>query len=256
VPSRSNNVDMKSVATIAELLRCFTIQTPSMSLAELARSMNRSKATVHRYANALERVGFLGYDAERQRYSVGPEILRLAAILLETNSVIDVASPVLKRLTREAGQTTTLSMWISGAPVVVLCEMSGALMRLEIPIGTPLPPHSAAGLVFRAFLEEGVEIDPTLEADVETTRASGVAVSTNTVTGVRAVAAPVLAGGRVTAAITVLGTTPTMPADLAHPLIDLLRGAASELSYKLGGATAGGEEDGVAPVTALFSAGG
>jgi DNA-binding IclR family transcriptional regulator len=252
VPPRAGNVDMKSVATIAELLSCFTIEKPSMPLAELARSMNRSKATVHRYASALERVGFLGYDDERQRYSVGPEVLRLAAILLETNSVIDVATPVLKRLTREAGQTSTLSMWINNAPVVVLCEMSGALTRLEVPIGTPLPPHSAAGLVFRAFLEGSGEIDPSLESEVERTRVAGVALSTHTVTGVRAAAAPVLVGGgRVAAAVTVLGTTPSMPAELAHPLIDLLRSAASELSYKLGG-MAGRQGDGAAPAAALF----
>jgi DNA-binding IclR family transcriptional regulator len=245
--SHAPSVDMKSVARIAELLQCFTIERPSMTLAELAKTMDHSKATVHRYATALERVGFLGYDPERQRYSVGPEILRLAAILLETNSVIDVASPVLKRLTREAGQTSTLSMWISGGPVVVLCEMSGALVRLEIPVGTALPPHSAAGLVFQAFHEGRPEADPSLRADVEATRRAGLALSTSAVTGVHAIAAPVLAGGHAAAAISILGTSPTMPSDLDHPLIGLLRAAADELTYKLGGIAPQEGTDGPSP---------
>ena len=164
-----------------------------MSLADFARQLGWSKATVHRYLSALHRGGLLSYDEDRLIYSIGPEIVRLSSILLRSNSLSDLAAPIIRELAQETGLTATLSVWLDTWPVVVRCESSPSrLGHWELPVGSPIPPPSAAGQIYAAFDESGQgRYHQGVAADIAAVRAAGVAFQDNLHDGVRAAAVPI-----------------------------------------------------------------
>jgi DNA-binding IclR family transcriptional regulator len=228
-------VDMKSVGRMGEILRCFTATTPELSLPELSRLLGLSKATVHRYASALNQVGLLSYDEQRYVYGIGPEALRLATVLLRSFTVQEAAAPLMRRLTRELDQTTTLSVWYDGAPVVVWCESgTGRDVRQVIAVGTRLPEHSSAGLVFLAF-GRGAGAADGGSHDLEAVRRHGIAVSTNLVDGMRAVGAPIFRGQEAVAALAVIGPQPIVPEEPDSVVARSLLRTADEITRLIGG---------------------
>jgi DNA-binding IclR family transcriptional regulator len=194
-----------------------------------------SKATVHRYVSALRQVGLLAYDESRSIYAIGPETLRLASVLLRSFSVQEIAAPGMRRLTQELDQTTTLSVWFDGAPVVVWCEAGTRRdVRQVIAVGTSLPLHSSAGQVLLAFgAQAGRPVDG--GHDLERVRAHGVAVSTNLVDGMRGVSAPIFLSGGGVAALAVIGPAPIVPEESDSVVARSLLRTAEEITHLIGG---------------------
>jgi IclR family pca regulon transcriptional regulator len=219
---------------MGDILRCFTASTPELSMPELSRALGLSKATVHRYVSALHQVGLLAYDEARSVYGIGPETLRLASVLLRSFSLQEVSGPAMRRLTQELDQTTTLSVWFDGAPVVVWCEAGTRRdVRQVIAAGTRLPLHSSAGQVLLAF---GTHVGPVDGGrDLEQVRADGVAVSTNLVDGMRGVSAPIFLGDGGVAALAVIGPAPILPDETDSVVARSLLRTADDITHLIGG---------------------
>jgi DNA-binding IclR family transcriptional regulator len=232
LPARvASEVDMKSVGRMGEILGCFTPSQPELTLPQLSQAIGLSKATVHRYVSALHQVGLLAYDEARAVYGVGPEALRLASVLLRSFSLQEVAAPVMRRLTQELDQTTTLSVWFDDAPMVIWCE-SGTQrdVRQVIAVGTRLPLHSSAGRVLLAFARQPAPGD-----GLDAVRHAGVAVSTNLVDGMRGVSAPIFLGGGDVAALAVIGPVPIVPEDADSVVARALLRSTDEITHLIGG---------------------
>ena len=225
---------MKTIGRMGDILRCFTPSTSELSLPELSRELGLSRATVHRYVSALSRIGLLSYDDVRAVYGVGPEMLRLASILLRSFSLQEVAAPAMRRLTQDLDQTTTLSVWYEGAPVVVWCEAGTRRdVRQVIAVGTRLAPHSSAGLVLRAFDARSGRGER--DRELERVRADGVAVSTNVVDGMRGVSAPIYLGDGGVAALAVIGPVPILSEEPDSPVARSLLRTTDEITNLIGG---------------------
>jgi DNA-binding IclR family transcriptional regulator len=217
----------QSVERAARMLELFSVDEPELTLSELTSRMGLTKATAHRYATALRRTGLL--RASGGVYSLGPRIVELAAAALAGLGVIRVAEPYLLRLVTETGQTSVLSVWDGEAPVVVrVAENHERLVRIVVAAGSRLPPDSAQGKVFRAFL--GEDGDPDLEA----VRRDGLAANAVVVEGVTAVAAPVFQGEEIVATMALVGTSATIDAAPGSAMTAALRDVARGLSTELG----------------------
>jgi DNA-binding IclR family transcriptional regulator len=217
----------QSVERAARMLGLFSVDEPELSLSELTSRMGLTKATGHRYATALRRAGLL--RASNGVYSLGPRVVELAAAALAGLGVIRVAEPYMLRLVTETGQTTVLSVWDGEAPVVVrVAENHERLVRIVVAAGSRLPPDSAQGQVFRAFL--GDNADPALA----TVRRDQLAATAVVIDGVTAVAAPVFQGEEIVATMALVGTSATIDAEPGSAMTAALRNAATGLSTELG----------------------
>jgi len=217
----------QSVERAARMLSLFSVDEPELALPELTQRMRLTKATAHRYATALRRAGLL--RASNGFYSLGPRVVELAAAALAGLGVIRVAEPYMLRVVSETAQTTVLSVWDGEAPVVVrVAENHERLVRIVVAAGSRLPPDSAQGKVFRAFLGENA--DPDLEA----VRRDGLAANAVVVEGVTAVAAPVFQGEEIVATMALVGTSATIDAEPGSAMAAALRDAATGLSTELG----------------------
>ena len=204
-----------------------------MTLAELTDGLGTSRATTHRYTLALRRVGLLRFDAGAGVYSLGPRIVELAATALAGLRIIKVAGPTMERLVSELNETVVLSIWDGDSPVVVRVEDStDRLVRIIVRTGARLPRRrSAQGKVFLAFGAGAGELEREERASIREHR---VAVNSQVVDGIRAIATPVFQGDEPTAAMAVVGTIASLPEEPGSTMARALRSAAEALSAELG----------------------
>jgi len=143
----------QSVERAAAMLSYFTVDEPELTLAQLTSRLGTSRATTHRYAMALRRVGLLRYDRPRAVYTLGPRIVELATSALAGLRIIKVAGPYMERLVDEVNETVVLSIWDGEAPVVVrVDDNTDRLVRINVRTGSRLPAEtSAQGKIFAAY---------------------------------------------------------------------------------------------------------
>ncbi len=231
---------IQSVERAARILNFFTASRPWLTLSEITARLGMSKATAHRYAMALRQVSLLRYDPSTGQYALGPQVLVLAAAARSALPIISQAGPLMEQLVREVNETVVLSTWDGEAPVVVrVDDDTERVIRVSVRAGARLSTFaSAQGRVFCSFLpsesvpalaEELVRA-PKMRADLEAIREEQLAVNKGELHGVRTVAAPVFADGRIIAVMAVVGTTTTLSDDVHSPPATALRRAAGRLT--------------------------
>lgn len=156
---------------------------------ELPARTEISRATAHRLAAGLEAHGLLRRD-EDGAYVLGLDLLGLGRIAAEAFPLAAVARPSLEGLREATGESTQLYVEDAGERLCVAAVDSAEELRTIVSVGSRLPLDvGSAGRV----LTGAVDRDGWVESVAE--RASGVA----------SVSAPVFAGARLVAAVSVSG---------------------------------------------------
>ena len=223
----------QSVERAVRLLSLFSSDEPELTLAQLTSRLGTSRATTHRYTLALRQVGLVRYEPGAGVYSLGPQIIELAATALAGLRIIKVAGPTMERLVGELNETVVLSIWDGESPVVVRVEdNTDRLVRIIVRTGARLPRESSAqGKIFLAFGTDGAELPGD---ECETILRHRVAVNSQVVDGIRAIATPIFQGDELTAAMAVVGTIASLPDEPDSSVAKRLRAAAEGLSAELG----------------------
>jgi DNA-binding IclR family transcriptional regulator len=221
----------QSVERAVKLLSLFSPEEPELSLTQLTQRLGTSKATTHRYTLALRRVGLLRLDGGA--YSLGPRVVELAATALAGLRIVRVAGATMQRLVTELNETVVLSIWDGEQPVVMrVDDNTDRLVRIVVQTGARLPRvDSAQGKVFLAFGPYAGEL---AAAELDEIHATRIAVNSQVVEGIRAIATPVFQGDDVTAAMALVGTSVSLPEDPRSHVALRLRAAAEALSAELG----------------------
>jgi DNA-binding IclR family transcriptional regulator len=234
---------IQTVQRAAIILDAFTPAKPFLSLNEITERLGTSKATAHRYTKALRDAKLLHYDQRTALFSLGPQVLTLAAAARAGLPIIGAAEPFMERLVREVNQTVVLSVWDGESPIVVRSvDNTDGVIRISVRIGSRLDAStSAQGRVFCTWLPEDVtglakhrRRDPELAAELETIRRDGVSVNVPAVNGVRTIAAPVFGGSALVGAMAIVGTTTSVEPSGDGPLARALLATATALSEHLG----------------------
>lgn len=211
---------IKAVARAAQFLEVFTLGSPRVTLAQIAQHLDVGRASVQRYALTLQKLGFVRFDRPTRSYTLGPRVLTLSAAVVAGNQLTAVAAPFMRRLVRATRETVMLSVWDVDAAIVVATDDShDRTLRVIVEVGARLGPRSAESQLFARPPVDHV-----------------VVVSSAEYVGLRAVATPVFDADGMAAALTLIGTTATLPDAVDSPLARSLREAAVELSAALGGA--------------------
>jgi len=223
----------QSVERAVRLLGFFSAEEPELTLPQLTERLGTARATTHRYAMALRRVGLLRYDAAGGIYSLGPRIVELAATALSGLRIIRIAGPHMERLAADLNETVVLSIWDGESPIVVrVADNTDRLVHIVVRTGSRLErTESAQGKVFLAFTDQGAEVEP---RELERILATRIAVNTQVHDGIRAVATPVFQDRAVIATMAVVGTIANLPESDESKLALRLRESAELLTAELG----------------------
>lgn len=242
-----------------DILETFTIQRPSLSLAEISDAVRLTVPTTHRLLKALQSEDMIYWDSGSRRYSLGPGVMRLAGVVLNRDDLVRVAQPGLEQLRSLTTETVGLH-WLIGEERVCLVELASPLpIKMTSGVGRAYPIHAgAAGKVIlaampdrqaRTLLESAIRtkrISPArrqaLLDELPAIRRMGYATSQGeTVPGAAAVAMALLnSAGAVVAAINITGPADRLTSAKMREASESLRAVGSHIMRQLGGP--GGEK--------------
>jgi IclR family pca regulon transcriptional regulator len=253
-PPERHRAFVRSLEKGLNLLSLFSPERPRWSLTELAVALGDNKASVYRFAQTLEDLGYLQRD-ERKRYALTPRVLGLAGAYHAASPLAGVAGPQLERLSRETGESASLAV-LDGAEVVYVARCAAErILSQRLEVGSRLPAHCTSmgkALLAERPWEEVERLYPlgfprltphtvtdpdAVRRDLERTRARGFALNDQELEpGLRSVAAPVRdETGRAVAALNVSTSTGRVSlSDLERRVAPRLLEAARAVSLALG----------------------
>jgi IclR family transcriptional regulator, pca regulon regulatory protein len=226
------------------ILSAFTPDRPALGISELARELDLTRSTTHRYVATLATLGYLQQDDATRKYRLGPRVLDLGFSMLGSMELREIAAPHLRRLTESTGHTSNLAIR-DDTDVILIDRVRGRPGRYHhleysLHVGSRIPSYcSATGKALLAFMPRP-ELDQlldridlvqrgprtvtdrgTLLAELEQVRRTGVAVNDEELDrALRSIAAPVRArSGEVVAAVNV--SIPWSPVAMDELVIQL-----------------------------------
>lgn len=239
---------VRSIERAIEVLQAFTLERPSMTVAEIVRHVPLSRPTLYRLLRTLEGKGMVRSDGEPARYELGAGIARIAHVWLSRVDPARLATPVLARLWDETNETVAFCLPQGDMRVCVAEHPGRQPLSYARGVGSvDSIASTASGRAMLAFLP-AAEIEailrgrsdaPALRAALDEVRRTGLAVSGGALAGIRGVAAPVFDRvGKVVASVSVTGPEVRLHGERLEAVADGARRAAAEISAALGhGAT-------------------
>ncbi len=237
------------------ILRSFSIEKPERGVGELSQELGLHKSTVSRLMATLEGGGLLAQDPESKRYRLGVGLIGMAAQVISTLDVREVARPFLRQLAEDCQESVNLVV-LDGDQVVNLEQFIPPKRQVKNigRVGRRMCAHcSAAGKVLLAYLDDrqldqvlapalerftpSTITDPAaLRRELDRVRRQGYALACEELEkGLNAVAAPVHDHtDQVVAAVSVAGPAYRIPADILPQLAAQVRQVVAQISVQLG----------------------
>ncbi len=242
---------IKSVEKAVDILSCFTIEAPVLTVGEITRLTGLNQSTVSRLLATLAKKKCVEHVGPAGKYCLGVKFYQWGSVLRQKTNLADLARPVMERLRDVCGEEVSLYALSEGNRICLEAVKSRHGLARVTAVGKILPLHcGAAGKVLLAYLsnKERKKIlhgkslakltsititDPILlEADLERIRRDGYAVSIGErEEGAYSVVAPVVGGkGEIVASLSISGPIFRLPEEQKGTNIQAVMNAAHEIS--------------------------
>ncbi len=124
-------------------------------VSQLARDVEVPVSTAHRLLSGMVPLGFVSFDRERRRYSLGLRTFELGQRVASARRLSDVALPAMRRVTQSTGETTLLAVLSGDDVLYVERTESKHLAQIWGAPGVRGSPHyTSLGKCLLAFLPE------------------------------------------------------------------------------------------------------
>lgn len=222
-----------------------------MSLSELAGRLGLPPSTVHGIVRTLVAHGMVVQDRGSGRYQLGPAVLRLGNVYLDTLELRSRAMPWAEELARRTGFAVRTGVLLAEDVVIIQHEPRPDGSRQMPEVGIVIPAHACAlgkallafspadeerilASALRSMTGETVTDAAALKEELDAVRTSGLAAeSDEAVLGESGLAASVFdATGLPVGAIGVVVPTNEWP--VGDAVTDAVRSAARTISRELG----------------------
>jgi IclR family KDG regulon transcriptional repressor len=146
---------VRAVERALDILLCFKMDRPSLSLTEIAEEVGMHKSTIHRLLATLESKRFITRDKTNGMYQLGFLFIELASIMLHDLDMQHWALPYLQSLSQQSGETVDLAVLDNGQVVYLQVVESTQRVKIAAAVGEQLPAYcTATGKAFLAYLPE------------------------------------------------------------------------------------------------------
>ncbi|MFV2095123.1 IclR family transcriptional regulator C-terminal domain-containing protein [Micromonospora sp. LOL_014] len=204
------------------VIRAFDAQHPELTLSEVARICDLTRAAARRFLLTLVDLGYVRTDG--RMFSPTPRVLELGYAYLSSISLPEVAEPHLERLVAQVHESSSVCVLDGDSIVYVSRVPTSRIMTVSINVGTRFPAYATSvGRVLLAHLPEEeaiirlersrldrltgrtVHTMAALRAELNRVRAQGYAIVDQELEeGLRSVAAPIRdRAGKVVAAVNI-----------------------------------------------------
>jgi IclR family transcriptional regulator, KDG regulon repressor len=149
----------KERAGIQSIERAFAIleevarHRDGIGLAELAKRVGLHSSTTFHLVRTMVQLGYVNQPRDSKKYRIGRRMFTLAAGAMDEVELVNVATPILERLTDETGESSHFAIR-SGDEIVVVAKTAGSgMFQLVDRSGAVRPAHATAlGKVLLAVL--------------------------------------------------------------------------------------------------------
>jgi IclR family pca regulon transcriptional regulator len=235
------------------VLRSFSREHPSMTVADVARSTELTRATARRLLLTLLEMGYVTTDGKY--FGLTPRVLDLGYAYISSLQLSEIAQPFMENLSTQVHESVSAAVLDEAEVVYVTRVNTKRIMTISLSIGSRLPAlWTSMGRVILANLErtelerflEYAPFDPptsrsladraALRAELANVREQGFAIVDQELEeGLRSVAAPLRdRRGRVIAGMNVSTHAGRITLrELRGDILPLLRHAADEINDRL-----------------------
>lgn len=245
---------VQSIERAFALLEAIARSDEPLGLAELSRSTGLHTSTAFHLIRTLVVLGYVRQEASR-RYCIGPRLFMQAAGAFNETTLVNFATPHLRRLADESGETAHLAVRVDSGIAVIAKGEATSSVRTSDRLGTIRPAHCTAigkvllanlpsaeldgvlsGLDLRACTPATITDRDALRRELRQVAANGVALDDAEFNvELRCLAAPVRNfTGRVVAAVGISGPVWRVTPDEVPRLSAIVSAAARALSADLG----------------------
>jgi IclR family transcriptional regulator, KDG regulon repressor len=156
---------VKAVKRALDVLSCFTLEAPELSLVDICTQTGLPKATGHRLLATLVQTDFVVQDPETCMYRLGPKVMVMGAIARRQINYLDKAEPILRKLVDDIEETVNVASLDGDHHVCTLVVEPERSVRVTTMVGIRRPCYfGSAGLVLLAYQTEAV-LNKILPAD-------------------------------------------------------------------------------------------
>jgi len=141
---------VQSLARGLAVIRAFGADRPRLSLSDVARATDLTRASARRFLLTLESEGYV--RARDGLFELTPRVLELGFSYLSAQSLPEVAQPHLETLSHTVGESSSASI-LDGTDIVYIARVpTRRIMSVGITIGTRFPAYvTSMGRVLLAF---------------------------------------------------------------------------------------------------------
>lgn len=221
---------LDAVAKSLQVIDLLSKYPRGLSISELTNKLGFPKSTIHRIVSTLAAYDYVSQNLESKKYSLSLKFLSIGRVILSNFDVRNIANKHLHKLHERCNETIHLAILRNDRVIYIdKIEKPGGL-SLATYIGFSTDPHAAAGgkvLLSSLSQDEVMYIYKNrplkiygkntitnmaqLLEELENIRKLGYAIDNEEYyEGVRCVAAPIWAGGRIIASISITGSIFTM----------------------------------------------
>lgn len=142
-----------SLARGLRVIEAFDGRPQGLSIADIARVTELSRAAVRRLLITLELLGYI--EASGRKYRLRHRVLHLGMSYLSSDSLATVSQPVVQKITNELGESSSVCVLDGDEVLCIAGAVRRGLMSLDVATGSRLPVYcTAAGRVLLAALPE------------------------------------------------------------------------------------------------------
>jgi IclR family transcriptional regulator, positive regulator for flagellar biogenesis len=154
-PRRGNSAETGKVSALQrglDVLACFETQNHAAGHAELARATGIPKPTLSRMLGTLAAAGFLRFDDESEKYSLGPRVVALANAYVNSFDVRALARPLMHELAQQTGASAYLAIASDLDMLIIeVARSQKGMLLTRLDIGSRVPMSTSA--LGRAYLQ-------------------------------------------------------------------------------------------------------
>jgi IclR family KDG regulon transcriptional repressor len=225
-----------------------------LSLSQIAKMLCFPTSTIHHILGTFRAHDYVSQNPETKKYLLGFKILSISSIILENLDIRKTAYNYLRKLHQTCNETVHLSILRDGKVTYIDKIQKAGGLSLATYIGFRTDPHAAAGgkvllselsseevrNVYRAkplriYGKNTITHMGQLLDELDNIRKQGYAIDNEEYyEGVRCVAAPIRAGGKIVAALSITGSIFTITMErINEELTGLIKKAAEEISSEM-----------------------
>ena len=151
VPPREEKPEVKKEhGGVQSIARAFAIaeeiarNREGISLAELSKRVGLHNSTTFHLVKTMVQLGYVSQLADSRKYRIGRRMFTLAAGALDEIELVNVATPVLEKLTGATGEYSHFAIR-SGEQIVVVAKIAGTgIFQMVDRTGAVRPAHATA----------------------------------------------------------------------------------------------------------------